>query len=266
MRNEHDQPPPQWPNPAINDALWARALTVAAVAVLTRLPRRLRKRHPHGVLFASRRFCIKVRPGGDLALAEAHAMRLVARHTSVPVPRVYCAFTHRSQGYIVMERVDGEMAWRAWMRRPAEARRRILEQLKGMVQQVRAIPPPTAWASPTPLKFHESLRNGIVTEGVRNVPDDLRELVEFHETPDPGPVVFTHGDLSSLNVLVRGDQVVAIIDWETAGWLPAYWEYACAWNVNPQNEFWRHEVDKFLDPMPYELGMEAIRRKYFGDF
>jgi len=34
--------------------------------------------------------------------------------------------------------------------------------------------------------------------------------------------VFTHGDLSSLNVLVRGDQIVGIIDWETAGWYPSY--------------------------------------------
>jgi aminoglycoside phosphotransferase (APT) family kinase protein len=28
------------------------------------------------------------------------------------------------------------------------------------------------------------------------------------------PPVFTHGDLSSLNILVRGDVIVGIIDWE----------------------------------------------------
>ncbi|KND93106.1 hypothetical protein TOPH_02253 [Tolypocladium ophioglossoides CBS 100239] len=50
---------------------------------------------------------------------------------------------------------------------------------------------------------------------------------------------------------MRGDDVVGIIDWETAAWFPCYWEYVCAWNVNPQNRFWQQEVDKFLTPRPY---------------
>lgn len=78
--------------------------------------------------------------------------------------------------------------------------------------------------------------------------------------------MLTHGDLSSLNILVKDDQVVGIIDWETAGWFPAYWEYTTACQVNPQNSFWRHEIDRFLDPYPAELTMKGIRQKYFGDF
>lgn len=34
--------------------------------------------------------------------------------------------------------------------------------------------------------------------------------------------VFTHGDLAPRNVLVRGDKLAAIIDWETSGWWPEY--------------------------------------------
>jgi len=37
-----------------------------------------------------------------------------------------------------------------------------------------------------------------------------------------GPYGFTHGDLSSLSILARGDEVVAIVDWEIAGWCPSY--------------------------------------------
>ncbi|KAI1125834.1 hypothetical protein F5Y10DRAFT_246234 [Nemania abortiva] len=70
-----------------------------------------------------------------------------------------------------------------------------------------------------------------------------------------------HGDLSGLNIIVRGDNVVGIVDWETAGWLPYYWEYSRAWNVNLYNTLWQDEVGKFLDPMPYELAMDAIRRR-----
>ncbi|KII85420.1 hypothetical protein PLICRDRAFT_178495 [Plicaturopsis crispa FD-325 SS-3] len=41
-----------------------------------------------------------------------------------------------------------------------------------------------------------------------------------HET------VFTHGDLMHWNILVHNGRISGIIDWETAGWLPDYWEYA----------------------------------------
>jgi Ser/Thr protein kinase RdoA (MazF antagonist) len=42
------------------------------------------------------------------------------------------------------------------------------------------------------------------------------------------PVVFTHGDLAAWNILVRDGHVVAILDWEFAGWYPAYWDYVLA--------------------------------------
>lgn len=77
--------------------------------------------------------------------------------------------------------------------------------------------------------------------------------------------VLTHSDLSSLNILIRDDIVVGIINWDTAGWLPYYWEYTTAWRANPQNQFWPDKVDNFLDPLKEELSMEQIRRTYFRD-
>ena len=73
-----------------------------------------------------------------------------------------------------------------------------------------------------------------------------------------------HGDLSSFNIIADDDKVTGIIDWETAGWMPEYWEYTSAWHVNPMNPFWRDEVAKFLTPVEYELDMEKIRRRWFG--
>jgi hypothetical protein len=40
-----------------------------------------------------------------------------------------------------------------------------------------------------------------------------------------------------MDVLVRDDGIVGIIDWETAGLLPSYWEYTTAYQVNPRNTF-----------------------------
>lgn len=115
---------------------------------------------------------------------------------------------------------------------------------------------------PSVHEFHRYLQGGL--DANPNNPNDASELIAWQDKYQPTPV-FTHGDLSSLNVLARGDKLVGIIDWETAGWYPSYWEYTTASQVNPQNSFWKEEIDKFLDPMPTELAMEKIRQKYFGD-
>lgn len=42
------------------------------------------------------------------------------------------------------------------------------------------------------------------------------------------PIVFTYGDLAARNILVRDGRIVAIVDWEYAGWYPEYWGYMFA--------------------------------------
>ncbi|KAI3326109.1 kinase-like protein [Xylariaceae sp. AK1471] len=275
----------QTPNKPINDGIMARVLTILAVKIVTRKYLQRFWQHQDGVLFVSK-FCIKAGP--FTTLAEAQVMQFVANHTSIPVPKIYCAFTYRGQSYIVMERIDGKPARLDWGSRSEESKGRILSQLKDITQQLRNLTPPNGhgvtnivggpiydcrlpkrslWGPfSTTDDFHKELRNGIDLEADPSscVPSDLLDLLAFYKQPFP-KTALTHGDLSSLNILVKGDNVVAIIDWETAGWFPSYWEYVCAWNVNPQNEFWRQEVDEFLTPMPYELRMDCIRRKYFGD-
>lgn len=185
-----------------------------------------------------------------------------------------------------MKRIRGQMIAMKWAFRSKESKAKILNQLEKMIEELRSIPPPrdigvanvdggaiydcrlpkTALWGPfkTIHDFHKHLRNGVDAHHLNAAPD-IQELIAFHERPW-SPPVFTHADLSSFNVLAHGNEVVGIVDWETAGWFPAYWEYTTAWHVNPQNAFWQQEVDKFLNPMPHELEMENIRRKYFGDY
>ncbi len=218
-------------------------------------------------------------------------MRFISQNTSIPVPKVYSAFEHKGKTFILMERIEGKPLSTGWVQRPDKSKARILSQLKAITGQLRDIPPQNGlgvadvaggpiydprlpkkdlWGPfPTIDAFHKELRSGHEIEDfnehqLSNLPA-LAELIAFQRQPWPKPA-FTHGDLSSLNILVRGDDVVAIIDWETAGWMPPYWEYTSAWHVNPQNMFWQEEVDKFITPLSHELEMEIIRRKYFGDF
>ena len=63
-------------------------------------------------------------------------------------------------------------------------------------------------------------------------PPTAARIAEIRQSiPDDHPIVFTHGDINRRNVLVRvhGDgaddvEIVALLDWEQAGWRPIYWE------------------------------------------
>ncbi|KAF4635892.1 hypothetical protein G7Y89_g2199 [Cudoniella acicularis] len=262
----------------IKSTRFRRFLVLAAIKLLKRI------RPHHGtVIFVSDKLCIKYGPLRHLP--EASTMQFIAQHTSIPVPKVHCTFTRKGWTYIAMERINGEMMGQGWVNRSDESKAKLLAQLKGLIEEMRKIQPPEGqgvsnvdggqlWDCRIPGKtlchgpfesiddFHRYLRGGFDAH-----PDhypEVSRLIELQDRPWPGPV-FTHGDLSSLNILIRGDEVVGIIDWETAGWYPSYWEYTSASQVNPRNYFWREEIPKFLEPIPEALEMETIRQKYFGD-
>ncbi|KAL8970777.1 MAG: hypothetical protein Q9197_003632 [Variospora fuerteventurae] len=270
----------------INDTWWRRNLTLLAVATT----RRLSSRRGCSVLrIPGNKFCVKY---GDLRdFSEALSMQFIGKHTSIPVPKIYCAFEHKGRVYIVMEFIRARMVAYGWTSRSEESKAKILKQLKAMVDEMRNLPHPAGMGIAnvcgdslfdarlpgttfrfgpfeTVEAFHLHVREGLDQERCTTLPLDrqgeILELIKQHE--GKWPVRFTHGDLSSLNILARGDEVMGIVDWETAGWYPSYWEYTTAWHVNPYNEFWQPEVDKFLEPMPKELAMEQVRRKYFKDF
>ena len=260
-----------------NDKALHRLIVLAVIKLLRR------HRPWHGpVLMISKRICIKY--SRLVNLSEASTMRFIARHTSIPVPKVICAFELRGKTYIVMERIDGVMVGKGWPNRSDESRTKTLLHLKGMIQELRSLSPPPGTVignvdggplhdsrlpgsslSHGPFsnvgEFHDHLRCGLQLDS--RLSSELKQLITFHR--GHWPLKFTHGDLNSLNMLVRGDTVVGIVDWEMAGWYPAYWEYTAACQVNLANPFWRAEIDRFLDPQPAEQAMEQIRQKYFGD-
>lgn len=270
----------------INDSNVAEYLVLLLSKVIGAAPLRRFWKRSGSVVFVNSKLCLKCT--SFTTLAEANAMAFVREYTSIPVPKVYHAFEHKGLVYILMERISGVSVSREWTQRPEKSKQKILAQLTAMVDELRnlkprdefgaanvdggpiydpRLPSKSSWGPFRTIDdFHRELRNGIEA----NMVDDdtlpgLLDLISFHDQSWPDSV-FTHGDLSSLNILARGDKVVGLIDWETAGWMPPYLEYTTAWNVNPQNTFWQDEVDKFVKPLPYALQMETIRRRYFGYF
>ena len=260
----------------INDTRFRRFLTLASINVVKHFQDR-----SDSVLNLSPGICVK--RGNFRDLAEACTLRFIAQHTSIPVPKVYCSFRRKGTTYIVMERIYGRMATIVWNELSDKAREKIMMQLKKLIGEMRAVPAPSdrianvnggsLWDCRLhsnldrfgPFEdtdsFHSFLRNGI-DKAPPGIPE-IGELIEFQSGQLAKPVL-THGDLSSLNILIREEDIVGIIDWETSGWYPPYWEYVSACQVNPRNYFWRDYIDTFLEPFPDALKHEPIRLRWWG--
>ncbi|KAE8441990.1 hypothetical protein EG329_004116 [Mollisiaceae sp. DMI_Dod_QoI] len=275
---------------AYNDSCFWRSFTLNAVRVLER-----EEAFCSILPLWGGKICIKYGPA--VQLLEAAALRLVAQTTSIPVPKVYCAFRHRNRTYIVMELIDREEIGENWAKRSNVEKQALLDQLKGIFEELRNIPHPRpgilaaadiqALYDPRAAKgelgfgpfgkesdFNNFLRGGMqadddmlnkercpwVTDEERA---EMSKLISLHESSHHR-VCFTHGDVSSSNILVKGAKVVGLIDFELSGFYPEYWEYTTAMNVNKFDGFWKDEIPKFLKEYPRELEMETLRRRHFG--
>jgi aminoglycoside phosphotransferase (APT) family kinase protein len=233
---------------AINNTLVRRSLARLALHTTARFFKR------HGYCMPiSRKQILKT--GLSVHLTEAATMRYIAQHTSIPVPKVYCSFVYKNRAHIVMERIKGETLASAWKKLSQDTRVNIIAQLGEMIQELRALPPPSTTGVEScvggslydsrlphgaprfgPFKtiqdFHRWLRDNtdisqigdhVTTEEV----DEIRNMITKQEGQWPSPV-FTHCDLNPFNILISADEVVGIIDWEFSGWYPHYWESTTA--------------------------------------
>lgn len=261
-------------------ATWPRKyLTLAAISLL----KHFRPRQS-AVLMLTSDICVKYGPFQHLS--SAVAMKYIAENTTLPLPTIYCAFERKGFTYIVMSRIPGSPIGHRWKQRPQKSKARLLGQLRRYVEEMRSLRPPKedcVQAADGGKLYDSRLLGGLagfgpfnsigefhffLRSGASSSPEqfqEVNELVEMHNTTTYS-TRFTHGDLSSMNILVRDDNIVGIVDWDTAGWLPEYWEYTSASNVNVYNEFWKVEIPRFLQEYPEALHMESLRQKYFADF
>ncbi|OAL30156.1 hypothetical protein AYO20_08872 [Fonsecaea nubica] len=124
----------------INNTVFRRWMTLVAVKTTAKLYTRI------GCCFRITPNKI-VKTGLTVHLTEGATAAFVAQNTSVPVPKIYCCFLHKNRAYIVMERIQGDNLARVWSmscKKPGfeQFRRKILDQLKGVIQELRSLQPP----------------------------------------------------------------------------------------------------------------------------
>jgi hypothetical protein len=266
-----------------------RALTLTALRTTAKL-----YKHPGIFTIVISRWHL-VKTGPDVHLSEAATMKFIAENTSIPVPEVHYSFIYKGRAHIVMELVQGRVLNAVWGTLSEKSRQELLQQLKVMLEELRALKPPQGVVGVQncvggslydfriphcrnrfgPFKtiqdFHFWLRKGLelsTIEEKQHVSQDWVDLKEMAVRQDGAwpPPVFTHGDLHPFNILVRDGKIVSIIDWEFSGWYPYYWEYTSIWYGNRLRPSWQDALDQFLEPCPDDLKMDIIRQKWWGDF
>lgn len=204
-------------------------------------------------------------------------MEFIASHTRIPVPHIHDVFTIGSQTYIVMDYIDAPDLTHTWDKLTVVQRKRIFVQLKDYITQMRSLEPSQPGAiqaaDGTGLfdkricqnnghfgpfasvgEFHEYFGHGCIRalENHRQYWPQLQTMAQKRYR-----TVFSHSDIAPRNVLARDGEILAIVDWEGAGWYPEYWEYT-RWAVSNylSSQMWLKARDEIMDIYPDELEIE----------
>nr|OQO19659.1 hypothetical protein B0A51_10968 [Rachicladosporium sp. CCFEE 5018] len=229
--------------------------------------------------------------GEQVTLTEGQTMQYIAEHSKIPVPRVHATFTDQAsqQTFIVMDFVHGETLANLLPKLTQSEKDDIGLLVRDALDKLRELPEPGYFGSiargacshgmfwspdgPDPLMSGPFDSEAAFNEGL------LRKLAT---TPDMAPsylsflrTLFTqafsghrttlcHGDLQPKNIMVQrtgskedgtGSFTISLIDWETSGWYPEYWEYCHSIIMGRFKPEWLEMVDKILPVYGYEYAL-----------
>ena len=228
-----------------------------------------------------------VKYGKRLNLEEGRMMVFVQQNTRVPVPQVFALYQQDGKNFIVMQKVHGQTLQATWHTFGDRKKREIISQLKGYVEQIRKIQSPADYcslgkqsllhpifASPSddyngPFDSEAELNDALIRKC--SASEALNKKAEYYERVIPKvfvghPPVLTHADLQKKNIMIRTGSTVDIVllDWESAGWYPSYWEYANTIFASWFEDDWFRWVDDFLEPFPNEYAWYAMLAQEIG--
>ncbi|KAF2131825.1 kinase-like protein [Dothidotthia symphoricarpi CBS 119687] len=198
---------------------------------------------PRIILFPDTKQILKI--GHGIARSEADAMRLLATQTSVPVARVDRVGERGDSGYILMSQLEGQPLADVWSHLGWEARASLAQELRGYIQEWRALRGEYYGALGEQLcqdiffkhlpvyekseinygpyrtrsEYNAGIRRALQMSRPFGIFDERDEaLLSKVGTLEDTAIVFTHGDLHLDNILVKDGKISGILDWGASGY------------------------------------------------
>lgn len=184
--------------------------------------------------------------GSNLPTSEVPNIQFVQEQTSIPVPTVIKSWEEGKHTLILMRRIPGEPLSNVWSKLTIDEKNKIAKQTAEYLQQLRNLQSDKIQCLGGRPVFSNFL---FKNKGLNEVPrgpfasdDELWAEMErgLNEKipeaarvrlrqcmPSAMPYTFTHGDLTNVNIMMENGELTGIIDWETAGYFPVWWEYVC---------------------------------------
>lgn len=175
-----------------------------------------------------------------------------ARHLGLPVPTAheYSPDTRT----IWMDFVEGETLESIWPDLSEDDKKSIARQLRDFISLMRAdrqdhISIGNINGPARDCRRYKDYAGGPFTDEkdfndfllnlYPQCPHAIRESLAATMRSDHS-ILFTHGDLSPRNIIVRDGKIRALVDWEFAGWYPEYYEYVKFFECQTDCKDWKH--------------------------
>ncbi|KAK6949581.1 hypothetical protein Daesc_009664 [Daldinia eschscholtzii] len=178
---------------------------------------------------------------------EYETLNMLRRQTDIPVARPLDLVSDGKRSYLVTSRVPGKPIGLCIDFLNNEQLRIFAHDLWYCLQKLRTLQKDPILRSTISNTVGKACYDGRIVSAI--VYDETRgdfvgpfsaeaEFNKILRSPhipdivhrDGHKIVFTHGDINLRNVLVdeKSGRLSGIVDWETAGWYPDYWEYTKA--------------------------------------
>lgn len=219
---------------------------------------------PPPVIFENMRLFVKW--GSAVRVSEAQCLYAVRRFLGddVPVPEVYGWRTDGDEKFIYMEYTEGQTLEKVWDVMEPGDQISICHELRTIYDNLRQLEQDSSdpfignvvreplydrafhikyMSEAGPFATVRDFHDWFTFLYRRPMSDPYSVPVEpfRHDLPDNSTIKFTHGDLHRSNIIVTPRppyHILAIVDWEQSGWLPAYWEARKAQYTADRSEEW----------------------------
>lgn len=214
---------------------------------------------------------------------EAHALRFVNGIDGVHAPLLIDAIRTDERSYLVSTWVEGQSLGDVWDDMTAEDKEQLAVDLHQQFSTLRSRTmsttrpicnaaggpiddPRIPWVSQTSPRsftfgpdFAKEVWVGLNSPWNR---DTLRPVLQPLIDRQSNMTVFSHGDLVSRNVIVPGGlsrwrtstEHVCLVDWEFAGWMPAYWDpLKATWLEFEEDSEWKNVARRVFPDCISEL-------------
>lgn len=199
---------------------------------------------------------VKINKSNDTT--EVHILDHIHQHSQqIPAPIPFGMITIGKWSYTFMSFISGIPLDRIWGNLTSQKKCLVRKQLNYLFIELRRLPIPSnegylGGGTPQICKAGHRFKktsSPIASEAQFNdflLDDSWLEPAQLDylrmSLPSDHPIVMTHGDVCPLNILVESEDamdIAGIIDWETGGAYPEYWEYVNAFksSFNSQGDW-----------------------------